>query len=180
VLTSRPDVEHQKKQLPFKTQRTHSSLTVPQIIQQTNQGIESLEAEEGGKVEQPLTRRRRAGTRSLPGGEGQALEAYQEEKGTQESNQEEKGKLEANHHSSASSNRPIPRPQLQNSSQQVDNFASHISLPVQEIMHSWVLLNIPQTCKVVLCQVHYWECYLSQIETTRVAASACASLASLV
>jgi hypothetical protein len=37
-----------------------------------NQGIESLEAEEGGKVEQPLTRRRREGTRSLPGGEGKA------------------------------------------------------------------------------------------------------------
>jgi hypothetical protein len=37
-----------------------------------NPGIESLEAEEGGKVEQSLIRRRRAGTRSLPGGEGQA------------------------------------------------------------------------------------------------------------
>jgi hypothetical protein len=126
--SSRPDVEHQKKQLPFDTQRTHSSLTVPQIIQQTNQGIESLEAEEGGKVEQPW-----------PGGEGQAPEAYQEEKSKQESNQEEKGKLEANHHSSASSSSPISRPQLQNSSQKVDNLASHISLPVHEIMHSWVL-----------------------------------------
>jgi hypothetical protein len=46
--------------------------TAPNITQQTNSGIESLEAEEGGKVKQPLTRRRRAGTRSLPGGEGQA------------------------------------------------------------------------------------------------------------
>jgi hypothetical protein len=118
-------------------------------------------------------------TRSLPGGEGQAPEDYQEEKGKQESNQEEKGKLGAKHHSPASSSSPIPRSQLQNSSQQVDNFASLISLPVHENMHDWMLQNIPQTCKVVLCQVHHWDCCLSQIEITRVAASACASLASL-
>jgi hypothetical protein len=59
------------RQAQHQHKRTHSSFTSPNIIQQTNQGIESLEAEEGGKVEQPLTRRRRAGTRSLPGGEGQ-------------------------------------------------------------------------------------------------------------
>jgi hypothetical protein len=38
--------------------------TAPYTIQQSNQGFESLEAEVGVKVEQSLTRRRRAGTRS--------------------------------------------------------------------------------------------------------------------
>jgi hypothetical protein len=70
------------QQAQHQHKRTHSSFKAPNIIQQTNQGIESLEAEEGGKVEQPLTRRRREGTKT-----------YQEEKGGQESNQEEKGKL---------------------------------------------------------------------------------------
>jgi hypothetical protein len=60
------------RQAHHQHKRTHSSFTAPNIIQQTNQGIESLEAEEGGKVDQPLTRRRRAGTRSLPGEKGQA------------------------------------------------------------------------------------------------------------
>jgi hypothetical protein len=70
-LSCRLDEHHQEKQLTFDTQRTHSSFTAPHIIQQTNQGIESLEAEEGGKVDQKLTRRRRqAGVE--PGGEGQA------------------------------------------------------------------------------------------------------------
>jgi hypothetical protein len=72
-----------------------------------------------------------------PGGEGQAPEAYQEEKGRQESTQEEKGKLGANHISPLSSSSSTPRPQLQNSSQQVDTFASHISLPTHE-NHAWL------------------------------------------
>jgi hypothetical protein len=61
------------------------------------------------------------------------------ENGRQESNQEEKGKQGANHNSPASSSSSTSRPQLQNSSQQVDTFAPHISLPVYEIMHGWVL-----------------------------------------
>jgi hypothetical protein len=39
------------RQAQHQHTKEHTVLTAPNTIQQTNQGIESLEAEEGGKVE---------------------------------------------------------------------------------------------------------------------------------